>query len=67
MQSNWLTRILTSAVAYVAARILYLFFTHRHTPTWNELPSILESWIFFAIAYWILDMILSGKQGSRRV
>jgi predicted membrane-bound mannosyltransferase len=62
MQSNWLTRMLLSAAAYVAGRLLYLFFTHRHTPTWNELPSILESWIFFAIVYWILDLSLSGKR-----
>jgi hypothetical protein len=65
MQSNWLIRLLTSAVAYVAGRLLFLFFTHRHTPVWNELPSILESWIFFAIVYWILDLSLSGKQGRR--
>ena len=62
MQSNWLTKMLLSAAAYVAGRLLYLFFTHRHTPTWNELPSILESWIFFAIVYWILDLSLSGKR-----
>jgi hypothetical protein len=66
MQSNWLTKTIISAVAYVGGRLLYLFFTHRHTPVWNELPSILESWVFFAITYWILDMSLSGKQGSRR-
>ena len=65
MQSNWLTKMLLSAAAYVAGRLLYLFFTHRHTPTWNELPSILESWIFFAIVYWVLDLSLSGKQGRR--
>ncbi len=62
MQSNWLTRMLLSAVAYVGGRLLYLFFTHRHTPVWNELPSILESWVFFAIVYWILDLSLSGKR-----
>ena len=62
---NWLTKTVLSAVAYVAGRLLYLFFTHRHTPTWNELPSILESWLFFAITYWILDMAFAGK-GSRR-
>jgi predicted membrane-bound mannosyltransferase len=62
MQSNWLTKMLLSAAAYVAGRLLYLFFTHRHTPTWNELPSILESWIFFAIVYWVLDLSLSGKR-----
>ena len=65
MQSNWVTKILLSAAAYVAGRLLYLFFTHRHTPTWNELPSILESWIFFAIVYWILNTLLAQKQGRR--
>jgi len=54
--------MLLSAAAYVAGRLLYLFFTHHHTPVWNELPSILESWIFFAIVYWILDLSLSGKR-----
>ena len=62
MQSNWVTKILLSAAAYVAGRLLYLFFSHRHTPTWNEIPSILESCIFFAIVYWVLDLSLSGKR-----
>ena len=66
MPSHWLIQTLISAVAYVGGRLLYLFFTHHHTPVWEELPSILESWVFFAITYWILNLILSGKQGSRR-
>ncbi|HEY4381513.1 MAG TPA: hypothetical protein VGN01_14270 [Acidobacteriaceae bacterium] len=58
---NWITRTGLSAVAYVGGRLLYLFFTRRHTPVWNELPGILESWLFFALTYWILSMALAGK------
>jgi hypothetical protein len=60
---TWIIRVVTSAMAYVGGRLLYLFFTRHHTPVWNELPGILESWLFFALTYWILSLALAGKQG----
>jgi uncharacterized membrane protein YhdT len=65
MQSNTLLRLVLSLLAYVGGRALYVFFTRHHLPGWNEIPGILESWLFFAITYWILQTVFNTKQGGR--
>jgi hypothetical protein len=62
---NWIVKALTSAVAYIAGRYLYLYFAHHRAPVWSEIPSLLESWLFFAIVYWLLNTLLAQKQGRR--
>jgi hypothetical protein len=60
-RSKWLL----SAIVYVPGTLLYRYLVHHITPAWSQVPDIVVSWFFFALAYFGLEWLSRRRQKRR--
>jgi uncharacterized BrkB/YihY/UPF0761 family membrane protein len=59
-------RATAGAICYIGGACLYRYAMHHRIPTWNDLPGIFTSWIFFALSSYGLEWFRMRRSARLR-